>query len=489
MNRLRRWSALSLLLTGAVLMFPGVRADAPQAQKKPDDKPAPKWLIDRAMTVSPAPAPVPALKYRLYPSAYDRKPGNAIPLYLRFAHERSDARKKQLREKPPEWNKLPLDKLPMAEVKKFLDGYRYNLKQLELGARRKTANWHYTLDAGDPIGLLLPDMQEMRMQAPLLVLKARVEMAEGRFADAVRTLQTGFSFSQQVGDGPFLISSLVGIACAGICADCVSELMEQPKAPNLYWALGAIPRPLNDLRNAYEYEQSMLELQFPDLAELDRPRSAEDWDRALANVRREIERISKFEKDAKPAKAGNAPTDHASKSPDLPAARKYLTEVMGLKADAVGAMPPAEVLLRYLSGYYHELRDEVFKAVYLPFPLRGSLSDEADKRLKAAPDTEPGDLARLLLPAIRKVQIAEVRMQRRLAILQAIEALRMHAAAHNGALPDKLDEVKVVPVPNDPGTGKPFEYQRDGKTATLISRTPGEPPAATAIRYRLTLRK
>jgi hypothetical protein len=513
MTRLRRWSALSVLLAGALLLFSSVRADEPPAQKKADAKPIPDWMIDRTMMVSAAPAPVPALKYRLYPATTDRRPGNAIPIYLRFAHERSDARKKQIREKPEQWNKLPLDKLPLDEAKKFLDSYRYNLKQLELGARRSSVDWSYTLDAGDPIGLLLPDVQEMRMHAPILVLKARVEMAEGRFADAVRTLETGYSFSQQVGDGPFLINSLVGIACGSMCTDCLTDLIEQPQAPNMYWALAVIPWPLNDLRKANEIEQRMLEMQFPDLADLDRPRSAKEWDRVLANVRKEIERINHLEKDFKVVKPGCAWTDPASKSPDLPIARKYLTEAVGIKADAIAAMPPAEVLLRYLSSFYHELRDEVFKAAYLPFPKRLAVCDEADKRLnvvrhphvgktyelrpvdeadknsKAAPDTEPARLARLLLPAIRKVQLADIRLPRRLAILQAIEALRMHAAAHNGQLPDKLADVKVVPVPDDPGTGKAFEYQRDGKTATLISRIPGEVPGYTAMRYRVTVRK
>src|SRR5262249_11758623 len=163
------------------------------------------------------------------------------PIYLRFAHERADAVKKKLQEKPSEWNKLPLDKLPMAEVKEFLGGYRYKMKQLELGARRKTADWNYTLDAGDPIGLLLGDSQEMRMYAPLLVLKARVEFAEKRFADAVRTLETGFSFSQQVNEAPLLISGLIGIACATQMIDCTQELIQRDGAPNLYWALSVIP--------------------------------------------------------------------------------------------------------------------------------------------------------------------------------------------------------------------------------------------------------
>src|SRR5205085_11021692 len=182
--------------------------DQRAADKKPVGGQEERWLFDPTLTLTPKAAPVPALKYRLFPKSSERKEGNAVPMYLRFAHERSDARKKELREKPEAWNKLPLDRLPLDEVKKFLAGYRYNLQQLDLGARRKTAEWNYSLDAGDPIGLLLPDVQEMRMQAPLLILKARVEMAEGHYADAVRTLETGFSFSRQVSNGEFLIQSL-----------------------------------------------------------------------------------------------------------------------------------------------------------------------------------------------------------------------------------------------------------------------------------------
>lgn len=327
------------------------------------------------------------------------------------------------------------------------------------------------------------------MQAPMLVLKARVEIAEGRFADAVRTLETGLSFSQQVGDGAFLINSLVGIACASQCLDCLTELMEQPKAPNMYWALAVVPRPLNNLRKAYEIEQDMLEMQFPDTADLDRPRTPPEWDRALVNVRKELDRIRKYDRTFTPPAAGSAVTDPASKSPDLEIARKYLAEVMGVKQDVVAAMPPAEVLMRYLVAVYHDMRDDIFKATYLPFPKRKLVIEEAIKRMNAAPDTEACRLARAFLPAIQKVQQADVRIQRRLAILQAIEALRMHTAANNGDLPAKLADLTVVPVLDDPGTGRPFEYQRDGKTAILVSRMPGEVPGYTGLRYRLTVRK
>ena len=482
----RQRSALTLLV--ATVLLAGAADPASTPKEKKADAAADKWLVDLDMTVSAKAAPVPALAYRFYPSNADRKEGNAVPMYLRLANERGDARRKEVVMKPDEWNKLPLDRLPLADVRIFLDGYRYNLRQLHLGARRKSAEWNYSLDAGDPIGILLPDMQEMRWQGPILALEARLAIAEGRHADAIRALEAGFSFSQQISEGPFLICSLVGLARASHFADCVAELSQRPDAPNLYWALSVIPRPLIDLRKGNEFEQHLLELQFPDLGDTNRPRAAAEWDAILRRVRTEMQRLSKGDPNVKPVKVGNAATDPAGKSPDLPAARKYLLETVEMTAATVDAMPPAEVLVRYLTHYYRELRDEAFKAAYLPFVQGRPLALEAEKRLKAVPDTQAAELARMFLPAILKVQLADVRTERKLAALRAIEALRMHAA-RTGKLPAKLDEVKIVPVPNDPGTGTPFEYELVGRTVTLTSRIPGEPLNTTGLRYRVTLRK
>ncbi len=485
MNRLRQWSALALLLVTVLLVSAVGQAPATKEKKPAAEE---KWLVDRDLTVSARAAPIPALSYRLYPANSERKEGNAVPMYLRLSQERGDARRQEVVMKPDGWNKLPLDKLPLDDVRAFLDGYKYNLRQLHLGARRKTADWNYSLDSGDTIGILLPDMQEMRWQAPILALEARLAIAEGRYADAIRALETGFSFSQQISEGPFLICSLVGIARASHFADCVLELSERSDAPNLYWALAVIPRPLIDQRKPNEFEMNLLDLQFPDLADRNKSRSEAEWDAILKRVRTEMQRVSKVEKPVILVKAGNAATDPASKSPDLSDARKYLLEVVKLPAKRVEAMSPAEVLLRYLTNYYHELRDEVFKAAYVPFPEGRTLSAEAEKRLKSAPDTQAADLARQFLPAIPKVRLAQVRLERKLAALRAIEALRMHAA-QSGKLPDKLSAVTIVPIPNDPGTGKPFEYRLEGKTATLSSRIVGEPLNTTGLRYRVTLRE
>ncbi len=147
------------------------------------------------------------------------------------------------------------------------------------------------------------------------------------------------------------------------------------------------------------------------------------------------------------------------------------------------------MLLLYLVDTYNGFRDDCFKATYLPYPEAQRVFAEAETRLKTAPDTEAQRFADILLPAIRKVQWSQTRLDRKIAALRVIEALRMHAAAHDGALPDKLSEVTIVPIPTDPGTGEPFEYQRDGDSATLIGRIPDKKQAESGLRFRLVMKK
>ena len=54
--------------------------------------------------------------------------------------------------------------------------------------------------------------------------------------------------------------------------------------------------------------------------------------------------------------------------------------------------------------------------------------------------------------------------------------MRAYAAAHDGQLPASLNDVKDVPIPLDPVTGKPFEYKVVGGKATF--ETPEVPRAS-----------
>jgi hypothetical protein len=191
---------------------------------------------------------------------------------------------------------------------------------------------------------------------------------------------------------------------------------------------------------------------------------------------------------APPTPPGTGPNDPASQSPDLPTAKRYLAERRGMTAAAVDALPPAQVLLLYLVGVNTDVREEQFTANCFPFDVARRVLASTSERLESAPNTEGIRLARLWLPNLSKVLTAQVRLDRKIAALRVIEALRMHAAANGSQLPDSLDQVKVVPVPRDPGTGQPFEYRKDGGTAILTSRIPGEPLDKTGLRYMLTVR-
>jgi hypothetical protein len=478
MIRLRQWLAL---------LLPIMLAPALQAQ----DKATSPWAIDRSLSVSPQSAPVPALKYRLLPLNSELKEGNAVPIYLRLVHEQNDAARKYWTETPKPWNGMPVDKIPLDEARKFLEDHRRFLRQFDLGARRRTAEWNYTLDEGNPIGILMPDVQVIRNYAPMLILQARVALADGDFTRAAHHLETCFAFSRHVADGPFLINGLVAIALASQFAGAVADLVERPGAPNLYWALTALPRPLIDLRRAQDVEFRFIETVFPELDDLDRERTAEQWDGVLRRIRTEIRGLSM---EGNPPKLPNwfpkdaAPDDPAAKSPDLPAARNFVARNNGLPADKVEAMPPAQVLFLYIMGTCREDWDDWYRAAYLPYSQARPLFEAAHKRLRETPHTEGHVVSRSIFSDLNRVMSRQTALERSVAALRVIEALRMHAAVHGGKLPDKLDDVTEVPIPNDPGTDRPFEYSRDGDTATLVSLVPGDPVHNNGLRYRVTIR-
>jgi len=485
MNRSRRWAVVAFAVVPAVFGLPPVRAQAPPVEEK--------WLVDRSLTLTPRSAPVPALLYRLFPLEWGRKDGNAVPIYLRLVHEQTDAGRKFWTETPKPWNQLPVEQIPLSEAHEFLGRMRQFYRQFDLGARRKTADWNYTFDQGSVVDILMPDIAWMRNYVPMLVLRARVEIAEGRFADAARSLETGFSFSRQISDAPLLISGLVGVACAGQFVDCVADFVERPEAPNLYWALTALPRPLIDLRKAMEFEQRFLEMEIPDIADLDRQRTPDQWDELLKKLRTKMKVLMELPSEGGDAnrehpQTGVGPDDPAAKSPDLRTARGYLADRRGLSAAIIAAMPPAQVLMLYIYGVQQELRDEVLKVTYLPYPAARPMIDGIVERLRSTPDSEAKRVAKMFLPVIQKVPAVPVRLDRKIAALRAIEALRLHAATNGGQLPERLDQVTVVPIPDDPGTAKPFEYRKDGAKAMLISRIPGEPLEKEGLRYTVSVR-
>lgn len=89
----------------------------------------------------------------------------------------------------------------------------------------------------------------------------------------------------------------------------------------------------------------------------------------------------------------------------------------------------------------------------------------------------------------KKVQLLTNRLDRHLAALQCIEALRLYAGSHNGKYPEKLSDITEVTVPNDPVTKKPFSYIRTGSEAVLEMKGTEDSEGRDSIRYELKLKE
>ena len=121
--------------------------------------------------------------------------------------------------------------------------------------------------------------------------------------------------------------------------------------------------------------------------------------------------------------------------------------------------------------------------------MRASFADLSNSSFLGKPGEMPAviPIAKLLLPAIESAAFAPVRLQREIAALQTIEALRMTAAINNGQLPASLDQLQQCPAPLDPLTGKFVDYQStDG--VVILTLPPPEGRSAQQAGKRFELR-
>lgn len=138
----------------------------------------------------------------------------------------------------------------------------------------------------------------------------------------------------------------------------------------------------------------------------------------------------------------------------------------GYPPKQVEAMPVAQVVAMQQVRAAKRIYDEMFKNTLLDYPQAQQRLEETEAKLKGEGHSVLQAVFSLL-PALRLAVLAQARVDRQIAALRAIEAVRMHAAINGGRIPRSLNEVTVVPVPDDPLTAKPFPYRLDGSKAIL----------------------
>lgn len=439
------------------------------------------------LTLRPARPPRPALKYVLLPELRDQTEGNAALHYYRAALLRGkedDA----AAERASKWADLPPRDLPREEVRAYLGRYRGLLREVEAGARCSFCNWNMQERLRrEGLELWLPEIQQLREFARLLRLRARLEIAEGQLDQALATLQTNFAMARHAADEPVLISALVGVAIATQSTRDLEEWVQAPDAANLYWTLAALPSPFIDVRRAMQGERLWVTALFPGLGEL--AADARQGPLEPSRLRAIQDRLARVVATADGGGDWQFKLLLAAGTAKLyPDARRYLLS-QGRTAEQVEAFPMVQAVFLYLLAEYDRVFDDTFKWFGLPYWQARPGLLRAEQYLATEGRLRPElFLPRLLLPAVSRVSLATARVERQLTALRCVEAIRLHAAGHDGRLPDSLAEITEVPVPLDPVTGKPFEYRVEGDRAELFGPPPANEPAkAYGLRYELRL--
>jgi hypothetical protein len=444
------------------------------------------------LTLTPAKPPTPALKYQLLPDARLLTSGDAAPIYKEVIELLA---KKLHRQNAPlfdAWYQMPIDRLPKDAVRKLLADYEDVYALLDKAARCDHCDWGLLERLREKgIGALLPEFQPLRECATLLVVRAHLEMAEGRYDKALVTLRNGFALARHTGDSHTLISFLVGVAIANIMEVQVDQLIGRADAPNLYFALTDLPAPLVSMRKGLQGERVSAYGTFPGLfAAAADPDAGNMTEKELADAVKLLQGLDD--------KEINYYVDRYRLGRNIlskhEAAKKALVAA-GRPRDKVEAMPHLQVALLHALLEYDAAFDDLIVWQNLPYWEQRKRQADLDKRVRADrtddPDAPAVSLVRLLLPAVNKVAFARARTDRKVALLRTVEAVRFYAAEHDGKLPPDLGAIKDVPVPLDPVTGKAFEYRLERDVAKLTAPPPDKetPNAANSVVYELRIRK
>lgn len=454
-----------------------------EAKRNPRDQPT---LFK--LNVSPAAEPVPALKYSLSPEYLQLKPGNGVPYYyraLKFLDDSKLTKQKDYYKRYEQWIKTPLDQFPKDDVRKYLVSFERIYEALKTAAYRERCAWDWRMQdlrGSDTIAFLLPEMQDSREFARLLTLKARLQIAEKNHYGALETLRVGYKLAHDISKESTFINNLIGMGIANILNEQLIALINAPDSPNLYWALAQLPRPFIEMQAAIDYERSMPAKMFPFLLDPETAeRTPEQWKKiivgALVDLSQEMGSLNLIpqiiNKNANGDDLQNQLVATALIMKGYPRAKQQLVKT-GYSQDAVDRMPVGQVVAIYQAQIYRYASQEMFKWFNLPFAQAYPGMQKSFKKLRRenifsrdGKGQEIIPIVSTLLPAMTFIQSATARSQTRFAGIQTLEAIRMHAADNDGQFPRTLDEISVVPVPNDPSTGKPFAYRLSGSQAVL----------------------
>jgi hypothetical protein len=457
------------------------------------------------LKVRPMPAPKPALKYLLLPEIREMSPGNPAQWYVRcFAEQRNFFFTKFSDTQRARYLAMSLTELRAEKIR----GYGgYALTQADWAARLDALDWQVLERVQtDGMDMRQPELGPLQILGTALKVRFRTEVANGQLDEAVRTAKTMFAFARHLGENPTHAANQLGLSVANLAVDVLEEMVQEPDCPNLYWALTDLPSPLVDLRKGFQGDRSLMAKELRPIRD-DAVMSEEELEKVVSRFSG-VMNFGLIQTGQSPhglraglmARAKDAEKVHAIRERMLEARRlalvnrkrdqkvmsyDFFNKVLDLNSalDLIRKMPPLQIVLLDEKQEFGTRTDERMKLLALtPWQIDRLGGDKLERDGSA--------LFANLLPHVVEARRAQGRLEQRIAMLRYVEALRLHAAEHDGKLPEKLSAM-AVPLPDDPFTGKPFAYEVKGGTASLRGGSPrhGGKNAACDVRYEVTFQK
>lgn len=424
------------------------------------------------LTVSPAPAPVPALKYMFSPPLEEIIPGNPVLGYLKCFMEQDNmfARKEVIDDREKLIN-LNFEEFRTAksaftgELRNYGGGVVRNARR---ATRMNVLDWNIVQEMQENgYETLLPEIQKLRSLTQVVTLQTRGEIAAGDFDSAVKDITVQLMLARHLGEHPTYIGTLVGIAIARIGMQRVTEFIQEPKSPNLYWALSNLPQPLVRQEQAILGELAMFNGKIGGMKNITAPEKI--WGKPEIAQARELVGVTSWSFEASQKKKMEIEKwllDRLNDKDWMAKAKAALVSPTRT-AQMIEKYPGEQVLFLIILAKAEIRLQETLKFANLPYAqvaeyLKSSTPNDA---------MPPEEYVTYILGGMtNKARLARIRLEQQIALLRGVEALRIYAAANDGKLPADLKSIGL-PVPIDPVTGAPIQYTLKDNQASLRGTT------------------
>lgn len=429
--------------------------------------------------------------------------GNGAPIYREAIGLYEAARQKHVlltEDELARWNDpmKPLDPAAAAKVDAWLADLKPALDKAVAATQMRSCDWQFGEDKLRGLDYFTVDasvFDSMRKLSRAVNLQARRAIAQKRFDDALSDVRVNVRMARDLVTCKLLLCGLIGAQILEISGHTTLELMAAPGAPSISQSLGALPRPLIDLRPGIKFELASGYQLFP---LIDRPetteRTPQQWNEELRRTLERLLEISAMNAE-QPTGARLAPGHVVmgiaySMGGYTHARRMLLSE--GMSAEQIEPLAVGKVIALGAARAYRKREQAHAALLDLPYQefvrrraaLEQQLDEEHRQSLAVASDRIL-PIAELVIGPATVGYSRQVGLDRSWAALEVVAALRAHAAANGGKLPASLADVKAVNVPVNPATGEAFAYRLDGERAVLeLPRSDGFPDG---YRYEISI--